>query len=470
MSTAAPTTMQVEREDLNPCTVLLKVTCSPEQVKTGVRRAIKALAKRIKVPGFRQGAAPAKMIEQILPEGEILAKAQEETVGASFKKAIEGEGIEVGGQAQIENVKFDRDASACTYTVQVPLPPQVELGDYKGLQADRIKVEVSEDEVDRQVEELLSRSGTKQAVDRGVQDGDNALVNIKPEGEEGDGRNFMVVAGQTFDDLDKALGGMKTDDIKSVTLDFPDPFQEKDLAGRSVKCTVTVRSVSAIQVPELDDDFAKSMNVESAAELKNRIRGNIRQAKEQMAQDMLHERLMQQLQAASTVHVADNTWQSVAERRLAEIGQELEQQNSSLEEYAKQNGMTEKEFVQAQRDEAKTQVERALLIEHVFKDEGVQISDADAHEHFLKIAWENKVQEDDLKKFAKKNGPQLRDEVIYRTMYAKVMALLAENAEITEIDPPDAGPGQPARKAPQPVENDRKEPEASAGRSDSNSP
>ncbi|MCH8978424.1 MAG: hypothetical protein IH945_04180, partial [Armatimonadetes bacterium] len=302
------------------------------------------------------------------------------------------------------------------------------------------------------------------------QDGDNALVNIKPEGEEGDGRNFMVVAGQTFGDLDKALVGMKTDDIKSVTLEFPDPFQEQDLAGKSIKCTVTVRSVSAVQIPELDDDFAKSINVESAAELKDRIRDNIRQAKEQMAQEMLHERLLQQLHAASTVHVADNTWQGVAERRIAEIGQELEQQQSSLEEYARQNGMTEDEFVQAQRDEAKTQVERALLIENVFKGEGMEISDADAHEHFVKIAWENKVPEDDLKKFAKKNAPKLRDEVVYRTMYAKVMALLAENAEITEIDAPDAGPGQPAAAAPRPVDAARYEPEGPSGTSGSNSP
>ena len=454
--------MHVQREDLNPCTVLLTVTCTPEQVGTGVRRAIKSLSKKIKVPGFRQGAAPAKMIEQMMPEGEISALAQEETVQASFKKAIAGEGIEIAGQAQIENVQFDREASSCSYSVKVPLPPKVELGEYKGLQAERMRVDVSEDEVDRQVTELRGRSGTKQAVDRGVQNGDNALVNIKPEGEEGDGRNFMVVAGQTFDSLDKALAGMKTDDIKSVTLDFPDPFQEQDLAGRSIKCTVTVRSVSAIQLPELDDAFAKTMNIESVAELKDRIRENIREAKERMADEHLHERLLQQLVVASTVHVADTTWEGVAERRLAEIRNELDQQKSSIEEYAKKNGMSEDEFVQAQRNEAKTQVERALLIEHVFKAESMEISDADAHEHFLKIAWENKVPEDELKKFAKKSGPLLRDEVVYRTMYAKVMARLAESAEVTEVDPPSLGPGQPGVPASNPDYSGQNEPGGSA--------
>lgn len=438
MSSTTASTMRVEREELNPCTVVLKVTCSPEQVQAGVKKAIKQLSKRFKVPGFRPGTAPIGVLEQMLSPQDIDSFAQEETINAAYKAAIQQEGLQVIDQAQIQSVDFDRSQDKCEFTVKVPLAPQVVLGSYKGIKAEKYKVEVSEEEIGRQVDELRSRSGKKKAVDRGIKEGDNALVNIKVEGAEGDGRNFMVVAGQTFPDLDTALHGMKTDDIKSVELTFPDGFAEADLAGQTKKCTVTVRSVSALEMPELDDEFAKSLQVENVDELKDRIRENIKFAKERMAQEMLNERILQALLANSTVHVADTQWETVAEKRLAEIREELKQQGATLEQYAQQNGMTEEEFVEAQRTEAKVQVQRAVVLQEIFNREGLKITDKDTNEQFLRIAYENQVPEADLKKFAKEYGPQIRDEIVYRTIYAKVMAMLNEGAEITEVDPPRA--------------------------------
>ena len=438
MSASTATTMRIEREDLNPCTVVLKVVCSPDQVQAGTKKAIKALSKRIKVPGFRPGTAPLGVLEQMLAPEEIDAWAQEETINAAYKAALEQEGLTPIEQGQIQSVTFDRASDTCEFTVKVPLEPKVELGDYKGLKANRFKVEVTDDEVGRQIDELRARSGKKKAVERGIKEGDNALVNIKVEGGEGDGRNFMVVAGQTFPDLDAALTGMKTDDIKSVELSFPEGFGEADLAGKTLKCTVTVRSVSAIELPELDDEFAKSLKLENLDELKGRIRENIQHAKESMAQEMVSEGLLQDLLSKSTVHVADTQWEGVADRRLAEIREELRQQGATLEQYTQQNGMTEEQFVAAQREEAKVQVQRAVLLREVFNKEGLQITERDSNEQFIRIAMENRVPEADLKKFAKEYGPQIRDEIVYRTIYAKVMALLNESADVTEVEGPQA--------------------------------
>jgi trigger factor len=427
--------MRVEREELNPCTVVLKIACSPEQVQTGVKKAIKTLSKRFKVPGFRPGTAPLGVLEQMLSPQDIDAFAQEETINASFKAAVQQEGLQVVDQAQIENVEFDRAADKCEYTVKVPLAPQVVLGNYKGMKSETVRIEVSDDEVGRQIDELRSRSGRKKAVDRGIGEGDNALVNIKVEGEQGDGRNFMVVAGQTFPDLDAALTGMKTDDIKSVELAFPAGFAESDWAGSTHKCTVTVRSVSAVELPELDDEFAKSLQLENLEELKARIKENVHYAKSKLAQEMVNERLLNALLANSTVHVADTQWEKVAQRKLAEMREELHQQGATLEQYAQQNGMTEAELIERQTAEAKVQVQRAVLLQEIFNREEMKITDRDSNEQFLRIAYENQVPEAELKKFAKDFGPQIRDEIVYRTIYAKVMALLNESAEITVLEP-----------------------------------
>ena len=431
--------VKVSREDLNPCTVKLEIECSPEQVAAGFKKATKAFAKQLKVPGFRPGQAPTHMVEKMVSEDELKNSAVEHVVNAAYKQALKQEEIEPDNQPMFELKNFEREPASCEFTVTIPLPPIVELAEYKGLSAEKFKVEVSDDEIGRQIDELRSNAGQRSAVtDRGIGAGDNALVNIKVDGEEGDGRNFMVVAGQTFEDLDQALEGMKVDDIKSLELNFPDSFEEADLAGKSEKCTVTVRQVSAVEMPELTDEFAQSLNLKDVGDLKEKITENIKAAKENMAQNMVHERLLEQVAAASSVTVSDTTWEGVAERRLAEIEENVAKEKSTLLEYAEKNGMTEEEFKSRLRDEAKAQVERAVLIKEIFEKEGLQITNNDLNDQFLRIAYENRVPQDKLKEFAKEFGPQIQEEAVFRTMYTKVVQVLADSANIKEVDPPEA--------------------------------
>lgn len=447
MSTATPTTMSVKRQDLNPCTIQLEIVCAPEQVQAGFNKAIKQLSKRVKVPGFRPGMAPKKMVEEMIDPNALFNAAAEEIVRNSLQDALKQEDIKPDSQPSVELTKFEKDPAACEFTVKVPLAPKVEMGEYKGLAVEQEAVTVEDDEVERQLEEIRRRSGKKQEVaGRGIQEGDVAVVNIKLEGQEGDGRNFMVIAGQTFPGLDQCMVGMMAEEIKSAELDFPANFQEKDWAGQKHAAHVTIRSVSAVQIPDLDDSFAKSLNLENVDDLRARVREGIHNAKSQIAREMLYERLLDQLLSKSTIHVADTTWESVASRRLSEIHQELQQKGSNIEDYAKSNGMTLDEFVAAQRQEAKTHVERAVMIEKIFTAEGMKITDRDANDHFLQIAAENQVPQEELEKFAKQFGPQLRDEVIFRAMYGKVMAFLAESAQVTEVASTAAKPAKAAPK------------------------
>lgn len=429
--------MQISRDDLNPCTVVLEVVCSAKQVETAFKRVLKEYGKRVRIPGFRAGQAPSAMIEKAVPLGDLEGAAMEEAIRASLRKALTDESLNAVAQPAVDLKKFTREPPECEYTAKVPLAPQVELGEYEGLQAEKYRIEVTEADIERQIDELRSRSGQrKEVADRGLQAGDNALVNIKIEGDEGDGRNFVVVAGQTFEGLDTALMGMQLDDIKSVDLTFPEAFEEQDLAGQTEKCTVTLRSLSAIELPALDDDFAKSLSLEDVSELRARVETRIREVRQQLSEEMVHERIIEQLHAASTVHVADNLWEAVAERRLSNIKEQLKEKGTDLGAYVQQNGMTEEQFVKAQRQEAKTHVERAAIIDSVFKQEGLAITNEDTNAQFLKIAYENNVLPEKMTEFAKEFGPQIQDEIVNRTMYAKVLGLLTEKAKITEVDPP----------------------------------
>lgn len=450
MSTAAATPIQVTRTELNPCTIQLEVVCTPEQVQAGFAKAVKALSKRVRVPGFRPGQAPPKMVEQMVDPQAVIEQAADEVVRETFAKAMEQESLKPDSQPSVEITKFEKEPPACEFKAKVPLAPKVELADYKGLPVTKRVATVTDDEVGRQIDELRKRGGKKQEVkDRGIQEGDVAVVNIRLEGAGEEGRNFMIIAGQTFASLDEAILGMRSEQIKSAKLEFPEAFQEKDWAGETKETTITIRSVSAVAMPELDDTFAQSLRAENLDDLKAKVSEAIRRAKEEVAQEMVYEQLLDHLLAKSQVFVADNTWESVANRRLNEMQQELVSKKSNLEEHAKANGMTLQELIDAQRLEAKVHVERAVIIERVFKSEEMKISQQDLDNHFLQIAAENNIPEDQLQKFAKEFGAQIRDEVVFRSMYGKVMSFLSENAQVTEVkgDEPETGTKKTKAKA-----------------------
>lgn len=435
MSSAVSSDMQVKREDLNACTVLLEVSCSADQVKAGFDKAVKKLGKKVRIPGFRPGLAPKKMVEEALNPQALFETAAEEIINTAYKAALEKESLEPNGYPAIDITKFEKEEPTCEFTAKVPLKPVVELAEYKGLEANKVAVSVSDEEVEQHIEEFRRRGGEKKEVtDRGVQEGDVAVVTIKVDGEEGEGRTFMIVAGQTFADLDKALTGMDTEDTKSVTLNFPESFQHKGWAGSKKKATVSVKSISAVQLPDLDDDFAKSLNTENVDDLKQKVRDGILDAKERSAEEMLRDNLLDTLLAQSKIEVADNTWEQVVRQRMDDFEREADRQQRTLEDLVSTSGMNVEEFTNNLTEEAKVNVRRAVVIEKIFTDNEMKVTNEDVGLHLTQIAMENRVPREQFEQFVKEYGPQLREEVIFRTMAAKVTDLLVEHAKITEVE------------------------------------
>jgi len=444
MSTAVTSDLTIKREDLNPCTVKLLVSCPTDAVTAGFDKAIRDLGKRISVPGFRKGMAPRKMVEDALNPQAVYETAAENIVRKAFDKALEQSELKPEGQPNVEISKFYRGGEpleeggtaepTMEFTMTVPLAPVVELADYKGLEAQRPEIAVSDEEIDAQIEELRRRQGKKQEVtDRGVQEGDAAVINLKADGEEGDGRTFMVIAGQTFEGLDKALVGMNTDEVKSAKLDFPENFQHDAWKGTKQSVRILVKSVTAIQMPDLDDAFAKGFDIDNVAELRERVKEGITTAKDNMASEMVRDQLLDNLLGASTVHVADNTWQSVVMRRAEEMQQELAQRGATLEDYVKANGMTLEEFQKNLEGEALVNVKRAVVIQKIFNENDMKITDEDVAVHFRQILAENNVPANQVEDFSRQFGGQIREEIIFRAMATKVTALLLEHAKITTL-------------------------------------
>lgn len=425
--------MNVTREDLNPCTVKLSIVCEPAEVKDGFDKAFKAITKKVRLPGFRPGHAPKKMLEQFVDQRELYNEATDIIVRKLVTKAINDEQLQPD-RSQLPSVelkKIEQESDECEFDVKVPLPPVVELGEYKGLPVDKPSVEVSDDEVSYQLDEIRKRRSTRESItDRGVEEGDVAVVNLKADGVEGEGQTFMTVVGQTFPALDEVLKGMRVEEMKHVDLEFPDTFQEKDWAGKTMKVTVTLNSLSAVQLPPVDEEFAKSLQTDNVDDLKTKLKETISHAKEEMMREIVNEQLLDALLERSTVHVSDNMWEALANRRLQETAQEQGQKGKSMEEYAKDNGMTVEELVQAWQDKAKIHVRRALLIREVFTKEKMQLSNSELNKELFSMAEEYEMQPEELLNLLKKNNQV--EELHFRSIARKVGDFLSQNSEQKE--------------------------------------
>lgn len=433
--------MQVKRDDLNPATVQLAVECSEDQIKAGFDRALRDLSKKVKVPGFRPGKAPKKMVEEAINPQALYETAAENIVRKAYEEAAKAEDLKPAGQPSVDILEFYRGGEpledgkiadpAFKFSVKVPLEPVVELAEYKGLEANRPGVAVSDEEIDHQIEELRRGQGKKSEVsDRGIQEGDAVVLSLTADDDES--RSFMVIAGQTFEGLDKAMMGMVADDVKAVTLEYPENFQHEGWKGQKKKTKLSIKSVSAFQLPALDDEFAKGYNFDNVDALRERVRVGITEVKENAAKDMVRDQLLDALLSKSTVHVAENTWESVVDRRLREMGQELQSRGAKFEDYFKQNGLTEDEFIEQLKADAKVNVERAVVIQKLFQDNKMEIKQDDLNSFFQQVIAENNVPHDQVEAFAKEFGAQIREEVIFRAMTSKVTDLLIEHAKITE--------------------------------------
>jgi len=424
--------MTVTREDLNPCTVLLTVKPTEEQVKKGFERAFKQISKNIKYPGFRPGHAPKQVLETLIPDEQLTEEAANIIVRSAIRPAIEGQDLKVDPTTppSVDVKELDREKASAEFTIKVPLPPKVELGQYVGLNVVADPVDVTDEEVDFQIEEFRRRRATRENVaDRGISEGDVAVIRVHAEKEAGD-KTFMVIHGKSFPSLDKALAGMKVEEQKQATLEFPEDFHDKDWAGKKLKGTVTVNSVNSVKLPDLDDEFAKSLQTDNIDDLKERVRMGLLRAKESMQFEVATDQLLDDILAASEIHVSDNMWENLADRRIRETAAEVNQQGKTLEAYVKELGQTVEEFVESWRERAQFEVKRALIIQNVFAKENLGLTQTDLNQELLHMAQEYNVELDEMVNLLQKN--KAVDELQFRAIQRKVRAFLLEKAHITE--------------------------------------
>ncbi|MBI4496494.1 MAG: trigger factor [Chloroflexi bacterium] len=383
--------MKITTEKLPRSQVLLNIEVEPEQMERSLERAYRRIANRTTIPGFRKGKAPRSLIERYLGRSALVEEALEQLIPQAYNEALEAEHIDAIAQPKIEVVQDEPPIFKAT----VPVRPTVELGDYRSLRFPRPQVEVTDQEVEEELEQLRQRSAPWEPVERPVQLDDLVTLDVQSTVEgrpfvNDKGISYPVVQGFAFPlpGFADQLVGAELGVPKEFTLTLPEDAAQADLAGKPVAFTVTVQEIKAKKLPELNDEFAKGVGegYESLEALRAWLRDQLREDKERENRRELEDRVVQAVTDQATLEYPDVLVEHEVDHLLEDvIPPSISNNQARLEEYLHAIGKTREELREERRPNAAQRVERSLVLSKLAEQEQITVSDEEVAAEVVRI-------------------------------------------------------------------------------------
>jgi len=437
--------MQVVKEILSPCQVSLQITVEPDKVAQAVDKVYREFSKFIAVPGFRKGHAPLAFVKPRVPEDQLRERTTELLVEPAYKEAIEQEQVSPFASPNLELVSLEVQPpdQKFEFKALVPLAPKVELGEYRAIAVDRERYEVTDDAVDKRLEQMQQRAAEYPLVkDRPAQIGDVLLTDLTttPDGasEPGVPQQTVINLGdqENVPGLDEQLVGMSVAEEKSFRLKYPDNFSNEELAGKEAGFFVKVVDIHEKNVPVLDDEFAKKFgNAETLDEMKATIRGDIERQIANFADSVVETRLIDQIVAVSSINYPDVLVETEVEASVRDLLQELEHRHVELADYLERLGTTEEGYLADLREKAIKRIQRGLALAEIASKEDIKLEEGDVDVEIADRAAKNRTTPEAVRAYIDANN-QLGT-VSREALTKKIIGFLKASAIITEklVDP-----------------------------------
>jgi trigger factor len=432
-----------------PTRVRIQVEASAEELVPAVERAVRRLAREVKVPGFRPGRAPRPVLESRLGSGEIRAAALREALPDLYRRALEETGVEPLAPPEIEVKDYD-ETTGLRFEAVVEVRPEIRLPDLSTLSVERPSVAVTDEEVTEQLERLRDRFATLQPVARPGRRGDFALIDLKgyvhdrevPEATATD-LLYEIGSERFVPALDAELEGARQGDILKFNATLPPTFPGEH-AGKEIAFQVLVKDVREKVLPALDDEFARTASeFETLEELRADLRARIGEAKRLAADAEVRRRLLERLVAEAGVAVPDALLEEELSYRAARFGDTLRRAGLTLEQYAEGTGRSDAEIEADLRAQAERNVAAQLVLEEIGRREGLAASEEEVAEELERHARTLGRDPAELRARLASAGRlgALAADIIRR----KALDLVVERADITDADAPP-GSASPAER------------------------
>lgn len=403
--------MNTEWELKEKSTGTMTVTVDGEDWKKAVDKAFRKLGSKAEIKGFRKGQVPAKMLERIIPERERWIEAVNDNANDWLRAGLDDKKLEPISRPMLDVKDMDADHVAVTYDFAVR--PEVEMGEYKGLDYTVADSEVSDDELNAELDRMRKQYADMEVKDGEAADGDT--VNINYEGfrdgvafEGGKAENYNLTLGSHsfIPGFEEGLVGVKAGEDKELNLTFPEDYYHEDLRGASVVFKVHVNEVKHEVLPELDDDFAKDVNapgVENEEDLKKLVKDRLASSKKSKAEDEAEEKLIDQLIAAEKVDLPEVMIDNEVEDMVSNRENYFKQQGLTLDMYLKYTGSDLDAFKKSLRPDAERTVRMRLALEKIAELEKLEPTDEDYEKEYKNIADAYQMDIDTVKKLVDKS-------------------------------------------------------------------
>lgn len=373
-------------EQLSPTRVRINVEVPFEELKPDFDKAYKALAQQVRIPGFRPGKAPAKLLEARLGRGAILEQVVNDALPARYSEAVTASDVKVLGRPEIEITKIE-DGDELAFTAEVDVRPEITLPDYETIEVTVDPLTIGDEDIEQQLQSLRQRFGTLKSVERAVQNGDFVSIDLSAtvDGEEvteatTSGLSHEVGSGQLIEGLDDTLIGMKAVESK----DFTSTLVAGEHAGKEAVITVKVNSVKERELPEADDEFAQmASEFDTIEELKEDLRKRVEQSKKVQQAGEIRDKVLEALLDKTEVPLPEAAVQAEVDAVLHDAVHGFDHDEAKFAEALEAQGSTREEFDKDSKEAAEKSVKTQLLLDAVAESENTQVGQQELTERIL---------------------------------------------------------------------------------------
>ena len=453
-------------EKLEKSRAALTIEVNAEEFHTAIEKAYHKNRRKFRVPGFRPGKAPQKMIERLYGVEVFFEDALNEAVPDAYDAAVAEQKLRPVGMPEL-SIEEAPTLDGFTFRATVAVYPEVTLGQYKDLSAPKPEVTVSDADVDARINQLRERNTRLVSVEREAAEGDSVVMDFegfldgKPF-QGGKGENYTLELGSHsfVPGFEEQLIGMRAGDERDLNITFPENYSQ-ELSGKAVVFKVKVHEVKEKDAPEIDDEFAKDVSeFDTLQELRDDLSAKIAAEKETDAQRMFEDALMEKVADGITADIPEIMVDRQAQQFMENLKMQVARQGIPYEQYLQLTGADEEKLLQDARDPALRQVRMDLAIAAIIETEHLEASDEDIENEYQRLASEFGMDVASIKKYYGKE--RVREEVLTR----KAVAVVADSATAL---PPEVKPAEdsaesaedkPAESTEQPAEDKTAEAQA----------
>ena len=424
--------IKVEKTE-NKNEVKLEFTIEAEKFEQGMKTVYQKNARYFNIPGFRKGKAPYNIVEKHYGPEIFYEDAFNEVVPEVYEEAIKANDLEVVSSPKIDVTQMEK-GKELVFSAVVQIKPEVKLGKYKGIEIPKIEYNVSDEDIEKEIETIADKNSRLVTVeDRAVEDKDVAVIDFEGfvdgvafDGGKAENHELEIGSHSFIDGFEDQVIGMEVGEEKEINVKFPEKYFSEDLAGKDAMFKVKLHEIKKKELPKIDDEFAKDVSeYDTLEELKASIRKRDEEENEHRAKHEKEDAAIKAVCDNAEVDIPSGMIETELSRIMQDMDMNLSYQGLNLAKYLQMIGKTEEDFKKDYEEQAKESVKSRLVLEAVSKDAKIEVTDADIAEKLEELAKSYGKSKEDLEK-----NEELKKYVKENLSYEKTIDYILSNAKI----------------------------------------